>query len=155
MRRWTVVAVAAVLVLVAAGCGSSSKKSSASSSGGGSGGAYSQPSGSASSTSSGGAAAGGGAQVKLAADEEGKLYFNPRKLTAKAGTVTLVMSNPKTTGKQHGIAVEGNGIDKNGPIVGAGSTSKVTVNLKPGKYTFYCPVPGHRQGGMQGTLTVQ
>jgi len=30
----------------------------------------------------------------------------------------------------------------------------VSVTLKPGKYVFYCNVPGHRQGGMQGTLTV-
>jgi uncharacterized cupredoxin-like copper-binding protein len=30
----------------------------------------------------------------------------------------------------------------------------VTVDLKPGKYAFYCSVPGHRQGGMQGTLAI-
>jgi uncharacterized cupredoxin-like copper-binding protein len=38
--------------------------------------------------------------------------------------------------------------------VAKGGKSTVTVDLKPGKYTFYCPVPGHRQAGMQGTLTV-
>jgi uncharacterized cupredoxin-like copper-binding protein len=45
-------------------------------------------------------------------------------------------------------------VDKDGPTVGMGSTSTVTVTLKPGKYTFYCPVPGHKAGGMMGTLTV-
>ena len=147
MRRLTVAVLAAVLVVAAAGCGSSSKKSSSAS-------------GSSSSSNSGGAYGGSGgassgSKLKLAADEEGKLYFNPSKLSAKAGKATLVMNNPKTTGKMHGIAVEGNGLDKDGKVVGPGSTSTLSVTLKPGKYTFYCPVPGHRQGGMQGTLTVQ
>jgi len=152
MRRLTVAVLAAVLVVAAAGCGSSSKKSSSasgSSSSSNSGGAY----GGSGGASSGAKAA--GSKLKLAADEEGKLYFNPSKLSAKAGKATLVMNNPKTTGKMHGIAVEGNGLDKDGKVVGPGSTSTLSVTLKPGKYTFYCPVPGHRQGGMQGTLTVQ
>ena len=28
-----------------------------------------------------------------------------------------------------------------------GGTKAVTLNLKPGKYVFYCSVPGHRAGG--------
>ena len=36
-----------------------------------------------------------------------------------------------------------------------GATKTLSVKLKPGTYTFYCSVPGHRQGGMQGTLTVR
>jgi len=158
MRRWTLVAAlaAALVALAAAGCGSSNKSTASSSSSGNSGGAYGAPSASTSSTAaSSGAAAGSGSKVKLAADEEGKLYFNPRSLKAKAGTVTLAMNNPKTTGLHHGIAVAGMGVDKDGKIVAPGSTSTISLKLKPGRYTFYCPVPGHRQGGMQGTLTVQ
>jgi uncharacterized cupredoxin-like copper-binding protein len=30
----------------------------------------------------------------------------------------------------------------------------LTVTLKPGTYTYYCSVPGHRSGGMQGKLVV-
>ena len=64
------------------------------------------------------------------------------------------MMNPKSSGLQHGIAVEGNGVDKDGPVVAAGQTSTVSVTLKPGKYEFYCPFDSHRQQGMKGTLTV-
>jgi uncharacterized cupredoxin-like copper-binding protein len=39
------------------------------------------------------------------------------------------------------------------PTVQGGSRS-LSLKLKPGTYTFYCSVPGHRQAGMEGTLTV-
>ena len=60
------------------------------------------------------------------------------KLSAKAGKVTLVMKNPSSSGLEHGIAVEGHGVDNDGKIVGLGGTSTVTVKLKKGKYEFYC-----------------
>jgi plastocyanin len=88
------------------------------------------------------------------ANGQGGLYFNKTKLSAKSGKVTLVMSNPGSSGLTHGIAVEGNGVDKDGPIVAPGKTSTLTVSLKPGKYEFYCPFDGHKAKGMKGTLTV-
>jgi uncharacterized cupredoxin-like copper-binding protein len=47
-----------------------------------------------------------------------------------------------------------------GSIAGAtptfqGGSKTLTLHLKPGTYTFYCSVPGHRQAGMQGTLVVK
>jgi uncharacterized cupredoxin-like copper-binding protein len=47
----------------------------------------------------------------------------------------------------------------NGKVLGAtptfqGGTKTLTLNLKPGTYTYYCTVPGHRMAGMVGTLTV-
>jgi uncharacterized cupredoxin-like copper-binding protein len=66
------------------------------------------------------------------------------------------MTNPKSSGQQHGIAVKGHGLDKDGKIVNPGKKSTVTVTLKKGKtYTFYCPVPGHEALGMKGKITVK
>jgi uncharacterized cupredoxin-like copper-binding protein len=92
--------------------------------------------------------------AKLSADPNGDLKFNTRKLTVKHGVVALVMKNPTSSGQQHGIAIAGKH-GKSGKIVNPGGTSKVKLTLKPGKYTFYCPVPGHRAAGMRGTLTVK
>src|SRR5207247_3647173 len=122
-----------------AGCGSSKKSSSTSATPAAPATTSSTP------TTSGGAA---GGTVKLTADPGGALKFDKTSATAKAGTVTLDMTNPATI--QHGIAIEGNGVDKDGKIVSQGQTSTLAVTLKPGKYTFYCPVPGHKQAGMKG-----
>jgi uncharacterized cupredoxin-like copper-binding protein len=95
-----------------------------------------------------------GQKIKLEADGDGGLYFEQRKLHAKSGAVTLVMENPSGSGKAHGIAIEGNGVDKDGQIVQPGSKSTVTATLKPGTYEYYCPVPAHKAAGMKGKLTV-
>jgi plastocyanin len=94
-------------------------------------------------------------RLSVKADPSGKLRYKPKTLTAKAGTVTIVMTNPKSAGSKHGIAVQGNGINKKGKIVRAGQTSTLTVQLKPGRYTFYCNFDSHRSLGMKGTLTVK
>ena len=62
------------------------------------------------------------------------------------------MDNPSSV--PHAIAVEGNGVDQAGETVEKDGVSKVTVDLKPGTYTFYCPVDGHKAAGMEGKLTV-
>src|SRR5437588_2207041 len=82
--------------------------------------------------------ANGASHLSLQADPHGKIRYNKKTLTAKAGTVTITMSNPKTSGLHHGIAVEGKGVDKDGKIVAPGKTSTLTLRLKPGRYTFYC-----------------
>jgi plastocyanin len=96
-------------------------------------------------------AAGGATTLKLAADKTA-LKFDKSTLTAPAGKVTIVMSNPSML--EHNVAIEGGGLDSAGQTVGHGGTSTVTANLKPGTYTFFCAVDGHRQAGMQGTLTI-
>ena len=80
------------------------------------------------------------------------LAFKFANAEAQAGSVKITSENPQPVG--HNIAIQGNGIDQKGPVV-QNATSEVTVDLKPGTYTFYCSVPGHREGGMQGKLTVK
>jgi uncharacterized cupredoxin-like copper-binding protein len=91
--------------------------------------------------------------LRISADPKGKLKFNRSTLTASAGKVSLVMANP--SGLPHAVAVEGKRVDKAGKTVNKGATSRVTVTLKKGTYTFYCPVDGHRKAGMQGKLIVR
>jgi plastocyanin len=81
------------------------------------------------------------------------LAYKFANATANAGQVTIQSKNPQPTG--HNIAIQGAGVNQQGNVVQGGATSKLTVNLKPGTYTFYCSVDGHRQAGMQGKLTVK
>jgi uncharacterized cupredoxin-like copper-binding protein len=89
------------------------------------------------------------------ADPTGDFAFTKTKLGAKPGKVTIKMKNPKGQFSEHGIAISGNGVKKKGSIANPGSTAKVTAKLKPGTYTFYCPVDGHRAAGMKGKLTIK
>ena len=81
----------------------------------------------------------------------GNFFFDPKnpeapadvdaiKLESTQGTHTLVFDN----GKVPGFKLE----------VGSGKSDELKANLKPGKYTFFCDIPGHREAGMEGTLTV-
>jgi plastocyanin len=98
------------------------------------------------------ARAASGRTLHLSADKT-KLRFNKSRLTVRHGKVTLIMANPSSL--PHAIAVEGRGIDKDGRTVRRGGTSRVTVTLKRGTYTFYCPVDGHEAAGMKGRLVVR
>jgi plastocyanin len=91
--------------------------------------------------------------LSIPADPNGSLAYKFANATAKPGKVTLDSKNDASIG--HDIALEGNGVSSVGKVVQGGGTSTITVNLKPGTYTFYCSVPGHRQGGMVGKLTVK
>jgi plastocyanin len=97
---------------------------------------------------------GGSAQtLKLSADPGGALKFDKSTLTAKPGKATVVLDNPSSL--PHAVEVEGNGLEEETDTIGKGETAKVTVELKAGKYEYYCPVDGHKAAGMKGTLTVQ
>jgi uncharacterized cupredoxin-like copper-binding protein len=106
------------------------------------GGAATQASGSAATT------------LKLKAASSGALKFNKSTLHADAGRVTIKLRNPSSSGKPHAVEVEGKGVEKESRTIQPGGRTSVTVSLKKGRYEFYCPVDGHKAGGMKGTLIV-
>jgi plastocyanin len=84
---------------------------------------------------------------------ETALAFNTTKLTAKAGTVTIDFKNPSAI--PHNVVIEEDGKELAGFEPIAQGEESESAELKPGTYTFYCSVPGHREAGMEGTLTVK
>ncbi len=139
-----------VLALGLAACGGSSSSSSPSSS---------TPSAPATSTStpastSTTASTGAAGSLAIAANPSGLLKYTKSTLSAKAGKVTVAFSNSSPLAHNFTLQ-EGT----NGKVLGAtptfqGGTKTLTLNLKPGTYTYFCTVPGHRMAGMVGTLTV-
>jgi plastocyanin len=122
------VAVVIAAMVAFAGCG-----------GGGGGGsqAYKEPTGAAKET------------LKI---EGGNFFFKPDKPTVASGIVNLELDGVQgghtlvfDNGKEPGFQLE---------VSGAGSTDAKKIDLKPGKYVFYCDILGHRAQGMEGTLTV-
>jgi uncharacterized cupredoxin-like copper-binding protein len=96
----------------------------------------------------------GAATLDFEADPGGELAYTVKSADSKAGKVTVNFTNPQQL--SHDVAIE----DASGKEVGAteviGEGSDSTeVDLKPGEYTFFCSVPGHREAGMEGELTVK
>ena len=133
--RWIALA-AACAALALAGCGSDDNSDSG---------------GSSSTPASGASGGGGGSALSLSAPADGSKKFDQATATAKAGTVTIKFSNPSSV--PHAVEIEGNGVEKAGDVVTSGDSS-FSVDLKPGEYTYYCPVGSHRDEGMEGKLTV-
>jgi uncharacterized cupredoxin-like copper-binding protein len=94
------------------------------------------------------------ATVKVDADPSGQLAFVQKSLTAPGGADVFVLTNDSSV--PHNLAIEGNGVEA-GPsaTVTGGETAQLKVTLTPGTYQFYCAIPGHREAGMEGPLTVQ
>jgi plastocyanin len=142
-------------LVLAGGCGgddSSDDSGGGGSSGGGGGTAYGSNKDDGGSKKDTAAASSGAGQLKLTADPSGALKFDKTSLSTKPGKTTIVLDNPSSV--PHAIEVEGKGVEEEGETVEKGGVSKVSVDLKPGEYEYYCPVDGHRQAGMEGTLKV-
>src|SRR5581483_7410378 len=84
-------------------------------------------------------------KLAFAADPSGLLRYTERSATAAAGRITISMTNMSPV--PHNVAIQQG---TNGPVLGAtpigtGRTDSITLTLRPGTYTFFCQVPGHRQ----------
>jgi plastocyanin len=101
-----------------------------------------------------GGSEGSAAVFDVEADPSGSLAYTTDEATAKAGNVTVNFTNSSPV--PHDVRIEDSGgEDLGGSEVLAEGNESAKVDLKPGEYTFFCSVPGHRQGGMEGTLTVE
>jgi len=122
-------AAAALLAFVLAGCGGGG--------GGSSDQGYKEPA---------------GPSVQTLTVHAGNFYFKPDKLTATPGITTIELVGD---GGDHTFVFDGKFSGFQLEVTGAGDHQSGKVDLKPGKYTFYCNIPGHRQQGMEGTITVK
>ncbi|MFJ9907885.1 plastocyanin/azurin family copper-binding protein [Streptomyces sp. NPDC101152] len=105
---------------------------------------------SAAGTANGGGGGGAGNKVTVTETEYSlKLSQN----SFKPGTYTFTVDN---AGKiTHALEIEGPGMsDTKTKSLQSGATQPLTVTLKKGTYEMYCPVPGHKQLGMDTHIKV-
>jgi uncharacterized cupredoxin-like copper-binding protein len=69
------------------------------------------------------------------------------------GSYTFDVVNEGKIG--HDLEIEGKGVEEKTPNIDSGQSAKLPADLKPGKYRFYCTVPGHAQSGMEADVTVR
>jgi len=78
------------------------------------------------------------------------IFFEPKEVTIPANTdVTVNIPNEGVT--PHNFSIDALNIDVD---IAPGATESVVINAPAGEYEFYCNVPGHKEAGMVGTLTV-
>lgn len=96
---------------------------------------------------------GSGGSLEFTADPSGALAYEEDSAETTAGTVNITLVNESQV--PHDVRIEdSSGEDLGGTDVITNDTAEATVELEAGEYTFFCSVPGHRQAGMEGALTV-
>ncbi|HVB76301.1 MAG TPA: cupredoxin domain-containing protein [Candidatus Nitrosotalea sp.] len=80
--------------------------------------------------------------------------YSPSTLTVPSGKVTFFLVNQGNT--SHDMVIDdssGSQVAKSDLVTPGNSATFTVANLPKGSLTFFCDVPGHRELGMQGTLT--
>jgi uncharacterized cupredoxin-like copper-binding protein len=105
-------------------------------------------------TTTAAAGGGGGSTVDISTPPGSDLTFDQKDASATAGSVTIDFDNQQSL--QHDVKVEdSSGQELGGTDLVSSGTASATVDLQTGSYTFFCSVPGQREAGMEGTLTVK
>jgi uncharacterized cupredoxin-like copper-binding protein len=102
----------------------------------------------AGSPAAGGAGATASAPVEVVSHD---IFFEPKELSIPANT-DVVVSLPNEGVTMHDFSIDQLGISVD---IQPGATEQTVINAPPGTYEYYCNVPGHKQAGMVGTLTVE
>jgi uncharacterized cupredoxin-like copper-binding protein len=109
--------------------------------------------------------------------EMGDFFFDPKEVTASAGSVTISAPNvgdvehelvlfksdvdpaslPVAGGEVDEAALEEQGAEEAGEIeeVAPGQTKKKAFELTTGEYVMFCNLPTHYEQGMYGSVTVE
>jgi len=94
-----------------------------------------------------------GGTLQIPADPSGQLAYITKVASSPPGKLSIDSKNEASI--PHDIALEGGGVSDKGKTVQGGGVSSIAVNVKPGKYQYFCTVSGHREAGMEGVLTVK
>jgi plastocyanin len=95
-----------------------------------------------------------GSVIQTIEVKETEYKLSPDKINLnKPGTYVLKAENTGST--THALEIEGKGVEEETEDLQAGQSAKLRVALKPGKYEIYCPVDGHKEQGMEGTVIVK
>jgi uncharacterized cupredoxin-like copper-binding protein len=138
MQRMFAVLAALVAVAALPGCGSGDKAS----------GAADAPATTATTTVSAATTAEKADTLDVVAQD---IKLTKPSYTATAGVITITYENEGQI--EHTLLIDGvSGFELD--VKAHGDTDTGTVTLKPGSYTLYCGMPGHRAAGMHATLTV-
>ena len=105
--------------------------------GGGGGSSYKQPKGPAQTT----------ADIR-----GGNFFYDPKNSDLPAGVDAIKL---ESEGGLHTLVFDDGKVPGFKLQAGSGKSDELKVDLKPGKYTIFCDIPGHREAGMEGTITVQ
>jgi plastocyanin len=114
----------------------------------------SSPTSTSSETSGGGSPGGAGETVAVSAAADGSFAFDQTSLKAAAGSATFEFANPASLGHDFCLEQDGSEVGCT-DVISGGDTATLDADLESGEYTYYCSVDGHRDGGMEGTLTVE
>jgi plastocyanin len=94
-----------------------------------------------------------GRTLRLAADPGGAPRFDKGRAAVRAGRVTVRLTNDSTV--EHNVTIAQGTRTRGATKTIIESTDTLSLKLAAGDYVFYCSVAGHRESGMEGTLTVE